>query len=711
MRSLLAAVAALAALAALLLATAAPAHAIGGGPTSPPAPAVSVASDGTAAYAYPGDGLLVAAGSLDGGLGAPVTVAPLDELTRLPLPGTWFWVIAEPGGGARALWVARVADYSQADFEVAYQLRSRRLGGPVEQLSPLQPTAPDVDVASNQHGSVLAVWSGGGAFAAAGGAFSPVTGTVPERPQAALAPSGAALIAGHDCAGDTCPVSVTEAGDGRTFGPLAHLPGSASVGGLDAALASDGSAIVAGARVGENEGRTDNGPSYGPVLAFRRRGREGFGGPVVLDRGLVFAARAGVANGGRGVVAFINQGTSASVHELAGDGSVSESPYARDVHVAPPPVAVRDDGAALVGLQFEGVLERPAEGPFARRAPAVDALAAVALSDAGSIVGWPVRAGDAPPSYRAHFGGRDVDLPSSAPVRPAPEYPDLIPDADDLRSGSEVLRRPVRVRGTRALVPVVCHHHDPPVTRRDVCSGTLTARGGQRVRFRITAGTGRYVRVPVGRRQRRLGLTLAGLVGGPEGDPTSLHRLARGPDRRPCRVPEWARTIAESGPRRLVAFSGRGRRGSAVTRVVVCGGGRARRLLTLPPNATLVGYPAALNRRWAAIVERHAGDGLGELWLHTIDLKGGTRRARRLDAGIGSALGYESVRPLGMLILRAGRIAMLDGVEGRVRVRLIDGAGDRIVDPGPGIDRRSLTGVGDSIEWMRGGGPQTARVR
>jgi hypothetical protein len=59
----------------------------------------------------------------------------------------------------------------------------------------------------------------------------------------------------------------------------------------------------------------------------------------------------------------------------------------------------------------------------------------------------------------------------------------------------------------------------------------------------------------------------------------------------------------------------------------------------------------------------------------------------------------------------AGAVALVDRVDGHVRIRALDAQGDRVLDAEPGIDPASLTVAGSTVSWTRGGATQSATLQ
>lgn len=58
----------------------------------------------------------------------------------------------------------------------------------------------------------------------------------------------------------------------------------------------------------------------------------------------------------------------------------------------------------------------------------------------------------------------------------------------------------------------------------------------------------------------------------------------------------------------------------------------------------------------------------------------------------------------------SGSVALADRVADRVRIRIVEAGGQRLLDTAPGIDPDSLATSGNTVTWTRDGVPQQAVV-
>src|SRR4051794_12097039 len=100
--------------------------------TQPVEPAADLAADGTAAVAFPGaDGLQLSVGMVPGtavpGTASAQTVVRV-QYGLVSGGSRSFGVAAEPGGGARLIWVRRTVDAFHASPRFVYQVVASRPG-------------------------------------------------------------------------------------------------------------------------------------------------------------------------------------------------------------------------------------------------------------------------------------------------------------------------------------------------------------------------------------------------------------------------------------------------------------------------------------------------------------------------------------------------------------------------------------------------------
>lgn len=242
--------------------------------------------------------------------------------------------------------------------------------------------------------------------------------------------------------------------------------------------------------------------------------------------------------------------------------------------------------------------------------------------------------------------------------------------------------RRVTVRGRVARVPVRC--------QLPVCRGTLRAGHGARARFAATLGHGRLVRVrvPAGARRVRLTVTIGGMRG-------AIHvrrRLRRdAPARRGCAPPWAAHLLSGDGAQVWQLAAG----------ALVCAPGQAPLRLPQEGIGPYQATSVAVNRGWVAyvvVLAAHAPS-TGTVHLVRIDLATGARTEVVVSPN-GAAMSHSVER---IVLTRSGAIAIAERVAERVRIRLLTGTEDRLLDFAPGIDPASLRAAGDAISWARDG--------
>lgn len=632
-------------------------------------PVVSVSEAGTAAAAwiasssrdsYGAVRILVAVGR-PGALGLPVSVA---AGTLQPRPG--LAVVAQRDGGARVLWSAYRADLREPKPVYTAVLRSVLVAsdgrpGPVEDVA----VAYDARVATNARGDALAAWTAGSgrvevASAGAGGAFTrtsvPASDVSTTPPLTALAANGAAAVA---VSGE-----VLVRPPGGSFAAPLRVPFSIEA----LSIASDGTVAVGG-----------RGPRN--RVAVRPPGA-GFGGPVLSpdDSEVVVGA---VAGGG---VVFLPRYPSVApaVYDLQAGTSI---PAARELAGWPGGellLAAGEDGSAVVAGTGPRLWSRPGAGAFAgplTLTPAARDGLSLSGWPGGVLVGW------------SDSDERETRVVANGQVLAT--YPEPRLDPDPQAAVPLRIARRVTVRRRVARVPVRCVG--------SVCVGTMQAAGGPRARFRLTENGGAVVRVRVPRGARRVVLRLRF-----EGGLRARRRralLRSAPVREHCAAP-WARGVAADGDVRLFDQGRPGVEGSG-SDLVLCAPGTPAQVLASRGGRFQSFGAVAVSRRWAAATlldyPRFGSPSVTLLWR---DLLTGATERLVLQPPL-TGLG---VIPVRLLLADSGAAVLLERVEGQLRVRLVSGTFDRVLDAEPGIDAASLRLDGTSVAWTRDGVPQRAEL-
>lgn len=643
-------------------------------------PSVAVGRSGVTAVGWlaPDGGGRLAVGTTAATLGPPEPV----EGDGVEGP----WLAVEPSGAVRFTWLADRPDYTRRRVSQDLHVLSRRREpdgrlGPVQDVSgplgsgPYRPSFFSVDVAADPDGNVIAGWwngrAAGAARAAPGEAFVPVPAPVPDGPRVAVA-GAELLMAGRVCRQGSfvCELVARDTHGGVT-GLGSEVPFDSFA--YDAAVAADGTGVVA---------LLDE--AYDVRVHDRPAGGT-FGAAEVLGSGTLgtFTAPAALAApGSPGAVAWLGggvrlRGFDGSTRRV-GDGDVASVVLAGSA----PAVGFRAHGKPHVALA-----DRDVELDDAGDAPAIamtgDAVLAAYRYDAAGATELRAAVVDASGVRSRTTLERQA---SSPPYVPPP-----------LRTG--IPPGPVRVRDGAAEIPVTCNRP---------CQGTIrTAR--ETAAFRIVSdGSVTIVALPVPARARRIRLVLTTRAG----RSVARRRLARGPDRRACRRPPFARTLARSRHTEIFAtpFDDRG------WPVVVCRAGEPQRRIAtvadqLPTYDTSVAAAAVSDRFAALAIVGFDGrrDDPPRISLVRLDLRTGERSARRLS--LARFPGEHVSYPLGLTVSRRGAVAVLEQVRRRVRVRVVDAAGDRVVDGGPGIDEDSFARRGDTVRWTRDGAAKAVTLR
>ena len=226
-------------------------------------------------------------------------------------------------------------------------------------------------------------------------------------------------------------------------------------------------------------------------------------------------------------------------------------------------------------------------------------------------------------------------------------------------------------RGATVRVPVICGDGR--------CHGIVGVGRGP-VRFRATGGSGRWVHVRVARGARRV--RVRAVVHN-----TRVHVWRRVVDRAPagCAIEPWGRVLARDSGRVLFAVAR-----PDVTSVYVC---RKRRHLVHRLDQTDFRFHESIT---AAAMQ-------GGAWAFTaFSSFHGITSMTLVRNGVARELG-EASRVGKLLVTPRGAAVMADDVAGWTRIRVVDDAGDRILDAEPGIEPGSLSVEGETVRWRRDG--------
>lgn len=264
----------------------------------------------------------------------------------------------------------------------------------------------------------------------------------------------------------------------------------------------------------------------------------------------------------------------------------------------------------------------------------------------------------------------------------------------------EPLRPVAHVQHEAAIVPVRC--------AASRCVGLVSASGARR-RVWLKVGQAALVTAPVSAGDRRVHVRYK-LKGAPERRFTV--KVTRRRDRATCGYAPIARIEQRAGSVRLLRVLDRTLYGQRVKRYVACRDGVAYDLAETQGDGSDGSAAEAtfVSEQWAAL----------EMSLY--DHYGNDQRlicmVRMSDGYAVTQYFNQGQYPGDTIIARVERIAVSDSgaiVRGLRRdtinqIHVLDSAGARTLDSGPGVDPHSLSVTADTATWTRGGASQSAAV-